>query len=228
MPGSSNPEPQPGSRDSNSLGRSSLRVPKPSSEAGGSDTAAILQSADDGHASPDPRLLLDDQYRSGSNASPDLLGNSIFYDDVVDYRVGAGAQATPDPALTQKAISQVQAKIEKIKEHIREEQKSRDENVNEYLKLSSNADRQQQVRIKQVFEKKNQKSAQNIVHYQKKLEEYQKKLQDLQEHGIRPRQSRKLGEGLKSVGGNIRDGITGMSSTVMAKPKEFAHRLRHR
>jgi len=36
------------------------------------------------------------------------------------------------------------------------EQTSRDENVNEFLKLCANADRNQHVRIKQLFEKKNQ------------------------------------------------------------------------
>ncbi len=47
------------------------------------------------------------------------------------------------------------------------------ENVNEYLRLSSNADKQQQQRIKQLFEKKNQKSTQNVAQLQRKLENYQ-------------------------------------------------------
>ena len=84
---------------------------------------------------------------------------------------------------------------------------SRDENVDEYLRLSSCADRQQLSRIKQVtiriisiiifmvlmlviiamssslivfqvFEKKNQKSAQSIAQLQKKLETYQRKVKN--------------------------------------------------
>lgn len=98
---------------------------------------------------------------------------------------------------------------------IKKEQTSRDANVNEYLKLSSNASSQQQGRIKQVFEKKNQKSAQSIVHYQKKLDDYQKKLNHLQEHGIQLKQTQKLGQGLKSVGNNIRDGISGTLTTAL-------------
>jgi len=150
------------------------------------------------------------------------LGNSVFYDDP-DLIDGSFGQGGVDPASTQKAIDQVQSKIERMKEMIQAEQTSRDEAVNEYLKLSSNADRQQQARIKQVFEKKNQKSAQSMAHYSRKLEDYHKKLQDLQEHGVqRPRQTHKiLGQGLKSVGGNIRDGLTG----AINKPKELAAHL---
>ena len=44
------------------------------------------------------------------------------------------------------------------------------------FRLSSSADKQQLARIKQVFEKKNQKSAQNIAQLQKKLENYQRKV----------------------------------------------------
>ncbi|XP_028175303.1 transmembrane and coiled-coil domains protein 2-like, partial [Ostrinia furnacalis] len=34
---------------------------------------------------------------------------------------------------------------------------------------------------------------------------------------------RDMGQGLKNVGGNIRDGITGLGGSVMAAPREFAH-----
>ena len=84
-----------------------------------------------------------------------------------------------DPVAKQKALGQFQAKMNKTREQIKEEQISRDENVDEYLRLSSCADRQQLSRIKQVFEKKNQKSAQNIAQLQKKLENYQRKVSEL-------------------------------------------------
>ena len=61
------------------------------------------------------------------------------------------------------------------------EQEARDDNVAEYLKLAHNADKQQASRIKQVFEKKNQKSAQTIAHLYKKLEHYHKKLKEIEQ-----------------------------------------------
>lgn len=53
-------------------------------------------------------------------------------------------------------------KITKTKEQIKKEHTSQDDNVNEYLKLSSKADKQAALRMKQLFEKKNEKSAKNI------------------------------------------------------------------
>lgn len=170
-------------------------------------------------------------FSSCSEADNSSLGNSIFYDDP---EVMAQLSGTPDPALTQKAIEHYQAKITKTKEHIKEVQTSLDANVDEYLKLSANAtDGVQQQRVKQVFEKKNQKSAAQIAQLQRKLDEYNRKVRDLEKHGLerhglqKPKM-RDIGQGLKQVGGNIRDGISGMSSSVMAKPKEFANFvLRH-
>ena len=149
------------------------------------------------------------------------LGNSIFYDDP---EVMAQLAGSHDADLTKKAIEHYQGKIVKTKELIKEVQTSLDENVNEYLKLSANAtDGVQQQRIKQVFEKKNQKSAQQIAQLQRKLDEYNRKVRDLDKHGLQKPKIRDIGQGLKQVGGNIRDGISGMSSSVMSKPKEFAN-----
>ncbi|XP_022351043.1 transmembrane and coiled-coil domain protein 3 isoform X2 [Enhydra lutris kenyoni] len=74
-------------------------------------------------------------------------------------------------------------KILKVTEQIKIEQTSRDGNVAEYLKLVSSADKQQASRIKQVFEKKNQKSAHSIAQLQKKLEQYHRKLRELEQNG---------------------------------------------
>lgn len=139
-----------------------------------------------------------------------------------------------DISKTKAAIEHLLLKIARTKELIRREQTARDENVNEYLKLSSNANKQQLQRIKAMFEKKNQKYAQTISHHQKKLDSYNRKLQDLEAHGVsahhrQPREVlRDMGQGLKSVGGNIRDGITGISGSVMSKPREFAHLIRNK
>lgn len=77
------------------------------------------------------------------------------------------------------------------------------ENVNEYLKLAANADKQQLTRIKTVFEKKNQKSAHSIAQLQKKLDSYTKKLKNYEMNGAptshrQPREMlRDMGQGLK-------------------------------
>lgn len=133
-----------------------------------------------------------------------------------------------------QAIEHIQSKIAKTRELIRIEQTTRDENVNEYLKLAANADKQQLTRIKTVFEKKNQKSAHSISQLQKKLDSYMKKLKSYEMNGAptshrQPREMlRDMGQGLKNVGGNIRDGITGFSGTVMSKPREFAHLIKNK
>ncbi|XP_046396489.1 transmembrane and coiled-coil domains protein 2 isoform X6 [Ischnura elegans] len=161
--------------------------------------------------------------------------------DDVDYvgSIAAGslcsAAETPDAARTRAAIEHMQSKIRRTKELIRGEQTTSDDNVNEYLKLAANADRQQLPRIKAVFEKKNQKSAHAISQLQKKLEAYTRRVRDIEMHGLPPahhRQPREvlrdMGQGLKHVGGNIRDGITGFSGTVMSKPREFAHLIKNK
>ncbi|KAA0721147.1 Transmembrane and coiled-coil domain protein 3 [Triplophysa tibetana] len=83
-----------------------------------------------------------------------------------------------DVSRSRPALDSLQQKILKIKEQLRIEQNLQDENVAEYLKLIGSADKQQSSRIKQVFEKKNQKTAHNIVQLQKKLEQYQRKMKE--------------------------------------------------
>lgn len=56
--------------------------------------------------------------------------------------------------------------------------------MNEYLRLASQADKQQQVRVKAVFEKKNTKSAQQMQLLQRKLDTYQRRLKSLEAQGI--------------------------------------------
>jgi len=157
--------------------------------------------------------LLDDSRQSSNNTSPShTLGgggghgesNSIWYDEFDSSGL--------EPEKKQKALDLFQAKMNKTKEQIKHEQNSRDANVDEYLRLSSCADRHQLARIKQVFEKKNQKSAQTIAQLQKKLENYQKKVRDI-EQGTLPNTSKPPKEVLKAV---------------VNKPKEFAHLIRNK
>ncbi|XP_018116856.1 transmembrane and coiled-coil domains protein 1 isoform X3 [Xenopus laevis] len=160
-----------------------------------------------------------------------------------------GVDGTPDPQRTKAAILQLQQKILKLTEQIKIEQTARDDNVAEYLKLANNADRQQGARIKQVFEKKNQKSSQNILHLQKKLEHYRRKLREVEQNGIarQPKDVlRDMQQGLKDVGArvtgfsegvvdSVKGGLSSFSQAthsaagaVVSKPREIASLLRNR
>nr|XP_014340099.1 PREDICTED: transmembrane and coiled-coil domains protein 2 isoform X2 [Latimeria chalumnae] len=156
----------------------------------------------------------------------------------------------PDPQRTKAAIDHLHQKILKITEQIRIEQEARDDNVAEYLKLANNADKQQASRIKQVFEKKNQKSAQTIAQLHKKLEHYHRKLKEIEQNGPsrQPKDVfRDMQQGLKDVGANMRAGISGFGggvvegvkgglsglsqvthTAVVSKPREFASLIRNK
>ncbi|XP_078665942.1 transmembrane and coiled-coil domain protein 3-like isoform X9 [Branchiostoma floridae x Branchiostoma belcheri] len=167
------------------------------------------------------------EYSTATMSSQGSQGADSLPGDDID-----GATST-DPTRVKAAIENLQHKIEKTTEQIKQEQKARDEHVSEYLKLAANADRQQAARIKSVFEKKNQKSATNIQQLQRKLENYQRRLKEAQENGVvahrQPKEVlRDMGQGLRDVGANIRDGITGFSGAVVNKPKEFAHLIKNK
>ncbi|XP_066554266.1 transmembrane and coiled-coil domains protein 1 isoform X1 [Amia ocellicauda] len=174
------------------------------------------------------------------NAVP-CSADGSFPGDVVD--------STPDPQRTKQAITQLQQKILKLTEQIKIEQTARDDNVAEYLKLANNADKQQSARIKQVFEKKNQKSAQTIQQLQRKLEHYHRKLREIEHNGI-PRQPkdvfRDMHQGLKDVGAkvtgfsegvvdSVKGGLSSFSQAthsaagaVVSKPREIASLIRNK
>ncbi|XP_028652460.1 transmembrane and coiled-coil domains protein 2 isoform X2 [Erpetoichthys calabaricus] len=164
-----------------------------------------------------------------------------------DGNISLDVPEAPDPHRTKAAIEHLQQKILKITEQIRVEQEARDENVAEYLKLAHNADKQQASRIKQVFEKKNQKSAQTISQLHKKLEHYHKKLKEIEQNGPtrQPKDVlRDMQQGLKDVGANVRAGISGFGggvvegvkggvsalshTAVVSKPREFASLIRNK
>ncbi|XP_025740528.1 transmembrane and coiled-coil domains protein 1 isoform X2 [Callorhinus ursinus] len=156
---------------------------------------------------------------------------------------------TPDPQRTKAAIAHLQQKILKLTEQIKIAQTARDDNVAEYLKLANSADKQQAARIKQVFEKKNQKSAQTILQLQKKLEHYHRKLREVEQNGI-PRQPkdvfRDMHQGLKDVGAkvtgfsegvvdSVKGGLSSFSQAthsaagaVVSKPREIASLIRNK
>ncbi|XP_031423982.1 transmembrane and coiled-coil domains protein 2 [Clupea harengus] len=161
--------------------------------------------------------------------------------------VEATASEAGEVQRTRAALEHLQQKILKITEQIRVEQEARDENVAEYLKLAHNADKQQGARIKQVFEKKNQKSAQTIAHLHKKLEHYHRKLKEIEQNGParQPKDVlRDMQQGLKDVGVHMRAGFSGFGggmvegvkgsvsalthTAVVSKPREFASLIRNK
>ncbi|XP_026760330.1 transmembrane and coiled-coil domains protein 2 isoform X5 [Galleria mellonella] len=162
-------------------------------------------------------------------SSADEYGSPSYRGQDGDYLDESDGNSNVTSSKALAAIAHLNTKIERTKDLIRLEQTIRDDNVNEYLKLAANADKQQLQRIKAVFEKKNQKSALCIAQLQKKLEGYNKRIKNWEQHGTsgqahrQPREVlRDMGQGLKNVGGNIRDGITGLGGSVMAAPRSRA------
>ncbi|XP_055789222.1 transmembrane and coiled-coil domain protein 3-like [Salvelinus fontinalis] len=144
-------------------------------------------------------------------------------------------------------LNSLQQKILRVTEELKIEQEARDDNVAEYLKLVNSADKQQVGRIKQVFEKKNQKSAHSIANMQKKLEQYHKKMKDSSEkdasskHHSSPKETSKdrlsltmsnvsSGSGrhptdkIKTVG----PGVSLSPPFFFSKPRDFANLLRNK
>lgn len=133
-------------------------------------------------------------------------------------------------------------KILKVTEQIKIEQTSRNGNVAEYLKLVSSADKQQAGRIKQVFEKKNQKSAHSIAQLQKKLEQYHRKLRELEQSNGATRGSKDVQHALKDAHAKSRTAPHGLESSragvpavsltppvfVFSKSREFANLIRNK
>jgi len=180
--------------------------------AGNNNNLLVVDDACSVHTSPAHSAAV-----PGADVS-DYGGNSIWYDELDNSVTGL------DPAAKIKAMDQLQKKITRTRDQIKAELLSKEGNVDEYLRVSSSADKHQLVRIKQVFEKKNQKSAQTIAQLQKKLENYQRKARDIGQHGTSGKQPKEVlkavGQGIKSVGG----GVVG----TLVKPKEFAHRIRNK
>ncbi|KAJ8002629.1 hypothetical protein DPEC_G00160870 [Dallia pectoralis] len=144
-------------------------------------------------------------------------------------------------------LNSLQQKILRVTEQLKIEQEARDENVAEYLKLVNSADKLQVGRIKQVFEKKNQKSAQSIATMQKKLEQYHKKMKDSSEKDASSKHHSGPGEAsrdrLSHTPSNVTSGSgrhpTDKVKTVgpgvslsppffFSKPRDFANLIRNK
>ncbi|XP_036976999.1 transmembrane and coiled-coil domain protein 3 isoform X1 [Acanthopagrus latus] len=131
--------------------------------------------------------------RGGSESNLDVV-DSVGDDGVgLDFTKGA------------LGIDSLQQKILKVTEQIKVEQVARDQNVAEYLKLVNNADKQQVGRIRQVFEKKNQKSAQSIARLQRKLEQYHRRMRDSETNGKHSHKDGGKESGTHSKEGSLKD-----------------------
>nr|XP_056702714.1 transmembrane and coiled-coil domain protein 3 isoform X3 [Euleptes europaea] len=166
-------------------------------------------------------------------------------DTNLNFEVPDGAFEFQKVKLNADSLKQ---KILKITEQIKIEQTARDGNVAEYLKLVNSADKQQAGRIKQVFEKKNQKSAHSIAQLQKKLEQYHRKLKDIEQNGSSKSTKDTSKDSLKEIQHSLKDthgktritgqsnesktGVPGVSLTppvfVFSKSREFANLIRNK
>uniref|UniRef100_A0A669E1H0 Transmembrane and coiled-coil domain family 3 n=1 Tax=Oreochromis niloticus TaxID=8128 RepID=A0A669E1H0_ORENI len=188
--------------------------------------------------------------------------NTLFYCLPLSMRRGSSennldlelCDGSPYPALgfevqrSRSCLDSLQQKILKVTEQLKIEQTTRDENLAEYLKLMDSADKQQVGRIKQVFEKKNQKSAQNIAQMQKKLETYHRKMKDSEiyqspparsssvKHSTIPRESPRQLRDMTSSGRHptmdkiktIGPGVSLSPPFFFSKPREFANLIRNK
>ncbi|XP_066505173.1 transmembrane and coiled-coil domain protein 3-like [Hoplias malabaricus] len=168
-----------------------------------------------------------------------------------DSNLNTSSEFLLEPPRGRLETESLQQKILKVTEQLKVEQMERDENVVEFLKLVNVADKQQAARIRQVFEKKNKKAANNISQLQKKLEQYHRRLKESENHGSKhssPREPTKepqrepLKESPKDAlrdmsGGRhqrldkiktIGPGVSLSPPFFFNKPREFANLIRNR
>ncbi|CAL8358928.1 unnamed protein product [Lota lota] len=214
-------------------------------------------------------LAEEEKYLSGQTA--DRAGEGIVPGGPASMRRGSSENnldldqpdgpcpgGAPEIVRSRSCLDSLQQKMLMVTEQLKIEQTARDENLAEYLKLMNSADKQQVGRIKQVFEKKNQKSAQSIAQMQKKLEQYHRKMKDSEifiptsqppsfssntshqffgKHSTIPRESPK--ELLRDVTGSgrhptmdkiktIGPGVSLSPPFFFSKPREFANLIRNK
>ncbi|CAL1539135.1 unnamed protein product [Lymnaea stagnalis] len=196
------------SRASPLMGKKSI-LPQDTSTGGSTNSGATVSSGS--------------QYDESTLTSSDDLLQVDNGSDTGTDEVDAGEGSS----RTKQVLDSLQAKIQKTKDAIRKEQNTKEAIVNEYLQMAS--DKQPTARIKALFEKKNQKSAMNIIQLQKKLENYQHRHAEVETHGYTGHKQAK--EVLRDVGQGLKDvveGVIGAKDTIVSKPKEFAHLIKNK
>ncbi|XP_031430072.1 transmembrane and coiled-coil domains protein 1 isoform X4 [Clupea harengus] len=195
-------------------------------------TMSALTASHDAHQQPrcrprssstDGGIPMDTSLSSGYQSTEETERIERLDGGVQAALAGAGeiSDEALDPQRLRQVIAQLQQKILKLTEQLRIEQTVRDENVAEYLKLANNSsDKQQSVRIKQVFEKKNQKSAGSIAQLQRKLEHYHRRLREAEQGGAgaaarQPKAVlRDMQQGLRDVGARVSEFSEGVVDSV--------------
>uniref|UniRef100_A0A914I4Z9 Uncharacterized protein n=1 Tax=Globodera rostochiensis TaxID=31243 RepID=A0A914I4Z9_GLORO len=129
----------------------------------------------------------------------------------------------------------LETKMEKIRDKLTRNSIGHEHDVEEFLKLSSHqTDNPQIARIKQHFEKKNKKHAQEAVKLQKKLEDYERQLSDLDSADV-PKSSAEFsdafnrcgsGRFVHSFGNEIRSIGRRTGANLMHGPLEIAEKMR--
>uniref|UniRef100_A0A183C3A2 Uncharacterized protein n=1 Tax=Globodera pallida TaxID=36090 RepID=A0A183C3A2_GLOPA len=129
----------------------------------------------------------------------------------------------------------LETKMEKIRDKLTRNSIGHEHDVEEFLKLTSHqTDNPQIARIKQHFEKKNKKHAQEAVKLQKKLEDYERQLNDL-DSADAPKSSAEFshafnrcdsGRFVHSFGNEIRSIGRRTGANLMHGPLEIAEKMR--
>ncbi|KAI1716543.1 putative transmembrane and coiled-coil 2 protein domain-containing protein [Ditylenchus destructor] len=151
-----------------------------------------------------------------------------------------GSLSTGDENLTPSASvveqrRRLERKIEKLRDEITRNSISREDDIEEYLKITSSLENRpenpQITRIRQHFEKKNRKYTQETEQLQKKLEDLEQKLvlidsgqdpRSLNDHGV----LHNLGHGIKRTRDNVSNVSKNAAKQVIAAPFVIAQNVK--
>jgi len=105
-------------------------------------------------------------------------GTDILRREQSRHQSGEAVGLSPPPSHKNSVSFQtLESKLIRAKKRIQEEQRRRDANVEEYLKMAAVAQRNQLPQVKALFEKRNTKAATHIAGLQRKVERYQRDIQ---------------------------------------------------
>jgi len=142
--------------------------------------------------------------------------------DVVD-----GVMTSSDTSKNKANIEQLQSKLLRINEQLNVEKKSQDEYVSEYLRLTKSADRSQLNRIKNAFERKNQRSRTHIQQLKRKYEMYESRIRELQSRDVTSQTSRRFRDNIRGISGGVVGGLKQVTHEVLVnRPKGLANKFK--
>jgi predicted nucleic acid-binding Zn-ribbon protein len=167
---------------------------------------------------PDPQLSETASNGRGSIRSSDDASGSAF-------------ESSPSASLVDQRF-RIERKIEKIRNDLMRVMSASECDVDEYLRITSKINQKpenpQMLRLKQHFEKKNKRNAQEVEQLQKKLEEYEQRLNDLEHGGEEALRGNhhgvlhNVGHGIKRTGVNLKE----MTGSVISAPFGIAQKVK--